>query len=214
MAENSEVPAKPQALYRLERQLAFIVEIDKLKQVLRHTSLLDGSRRENDAEHCWHLALMAVVLAEHAVGDIDLLRVLKMLLIHDLVEIDAGDALLYDEADVAARARCEQQAADRIFSMLPEDQAHALRALWNEFEARKTADAKFARALDRLQPLLQNHSNHGGTWRQFGISADQVLAKHGTISDGSPLLWDLAMSLIEDSLRRGYLAASPAESRP
>ncbi len=214
MTDTRSPLAGPQALARLERQLSFIIEIDKLKQVLRHTSLLDGSRRENDAEHCWHLSLMAVVLMEHAAGEIDLLRVLKMLLIHDVVEIDAGDALLYDETDAAARATRERQAADRIFSMLPEDQAHALRALWNEFETRETADAKFARALDRLQPLLQNHSNHGGTWLQFGISANQVLAKHGTISDGSPLLWDLAMSVIEDSLRRGYLAASPAESRP
>ncbi|HEX7969946.1 MAG TPA: HD domain-containing protein [Stellaceae bacterium] len=214
MAETHGLPAGPRALSRLERQLSFITEIDKLKQVLRHTSLLDGSRRENDAEHCWHLSLMAVVLMEHAAGEIDIRRVLTMLLIHDIVEIDTGDALLYDETDATARAACERQAAERIFGMLPPDQAHALRALWNEFEARESADAKFARALDRLQPLLQNHRNEGGTWRQFGITAEQVLARKNIIADGSPVLCDLAMRLIEDSVRRGYLAASPTESTP
>ncbi len=214
MTDTRSPLAGPQALARLERQLSFIIEIDKLKQVLRHTSLLDGSRRENDAEHCWHLSLMAVVLIEHAAGEIDLLRVLKMLLIHDVVEIDAGDALLYDVTDAAARAARERQAADRIFSMLPEDQAQTLRALWNEFEARETADAKFARALDRLQPLLQNHHNEGGTWRQLGITVDQILAKNHIIADGSPVLCEIATGLIADSLRRGYLAASATEATP
>jgi putative hydrolases of HD superfamily len=200
------VSAAPGALSRLERQIAFIVELDKLKQVLRQTRLMDGSRRENDAEHCWHVALMAVVLAEHGAG-IDVLRVLKMLLIHDVVEIDAGDTFLYAAVDAAAVAQRETRAAERIFGLLPPDQAGELRALWEEFEARRSAEAKFARALDRLEPLLQNHRNGGGTWREHGVTVEQVLAKKHILADGSAALWAFAVELIDDSLARGYLRA-------
>jgi putative hydrolases of HD superfamily len=201
------VSAAPGALSRLERQIAFIVELDKLKQVLRQTRLMDGSRRENDAEHCWHVALMAVVLAEHAGAGIDVLRVLKMLLIHDVVEIDAGDTFLYAAVDAAAVAERETRAAERIFGLLPPDQAGELRALWEEFEARRSAEAKFARALDRLEPLLQNHRNGGGTWREHGVTVEQVLAKKHIVADGSAALWAFAVELIDDSLARGYLRA-------
>jgi putative hydrolase of HD superfamily len=205
------VSAAPGALSRLERQIAFIVELDKLKQVLRQTRLMDGSRRENDAEHCWHVALMAVVLAEHAGAGIDVLRVLKMLLIHDVVEIDAGDTFLYAAVDAAAVAERETRAAERIFGLLPPDQAGELRALWEEFEARRSAEAKFARALDRLEPLLQNHRNGGGTWREHGVTVEQVLAKKHIVADGSAALWAFAVELIDDSLARGYLRAGDRE---
>lgn len=139
---------------RLRRQLDFILEIDKAKAVLRRSRLLDGSRRENDAEHAWHLAVMALVLAEYANEPIDLSRVVKMLLVHDIVEIDAGDTFIYDDSDPAAKAERERQAAHRIFGLLPADQQQELLALWEEFEARRTADARFAAALDRLQPQI------------------------------------------------------------
>ena len=212
MTENEDLPFESRALSRLERQLSFITEVDTLKLVLRQTSLLDGSRRENDAEHSWHLSLMALVLVEYAAAEIDLLRVLTMLLIHDVVEVDTGDTLIYDESNAVARVSSERRAAERIFGMLPPDQAHELRRLWDEFEARESNDAKFARALDRLQPLLQNHRNRGGTWRQFGITAEQILDKNSIIGDGAPLLRDLAVNLIKDSRRRGYLAPSATES--
>jgi len=199
------------ALSRLEQQIAFIVEIDKLKLVLRQTRLMDGSRRENDAEHCWHVALMAVVLAEHAGAHIDVPRVLKMLLIHDLVEIDAGDTFLYAAVDPAAIAARETRAAERIFGLLPPDQADELRVLWEEFEARDTAEAKFARALDRLEPLLQNHRNGGGTWVEHRITVEQVLAKKHLVADGSAALWAFAVALIDDSLSRGYLRTAARE---
>jgi putative hydrolase of HD superfamily len=205
------VSAAPGALSRLERQIAFVIELDKLKQVLRQTRLMDGSRRENDAEHCWHVALMAVVLAEHAGAGIDVLRVLKMLLIHDVVEIDAGDTFLYAAVDAAAVAARETRAAERIFGLLPPDQAGELRALWEEFEARRSAEAKFARALDRLEPLLQNHRNGGGTWREHGVTVEQVLAKKHIVADGSAALWAFAVELIDDSLARGYLRAGDRE---
>lgn len=202
------VERSPLALTRLERQLAFVIEIDKLKAILRQTRLMDGTRRENDAEHCWHLAMMALVLSEHAAPGVDLARVLKMLLIHDIVEIDAGDTFIYATGDAAAsQAEREARAGDRLFGLLPPDQGVELRSLWEEFEARASAEARFARALDRLQPLLQNHRNGGGTWREFGIRADQVLAKKHIIAEGAPALWALARTLIADSVERGYLAA-------
>jgi putative hydrolases of HD superfamily len=204
------MPATPERT-RLERQMAFITEIDRLKQVLRQTRLMDGTRRENDAEHSWHLAVMALVLREHSAAPIDPLRVVKMLLIHDIVEIDAGDTFVY-AAPSAQQAERERRAAERIFGILPADQALELRQLWEEFEARESADARFARALDRLQPLLHNHRNGGGTWRQYAITADKVMAKKSLIAEGSPLLWEFALALIEESVERGYLAPAAATS--
>jgi len=193
--------------HRLEKQIQFILEIDKLKRVLRNTYLLDGSRKENDAEHSWHTAVMAVLLCEHAVGtDIDLLRVLKMLLIHDLVEIDAGDTFRYDDEGNKSKARREQAAADRIFNILPPDQAGEIRELWDEFEARETPEAKFAAVIDRFQPNLHNYHTQGRTWHEHGITVDQVLAKNKHMAEGSEALWRYAKTMILDAVEKGYLA--------
>jgi putative hydrolase of HD superfamily len=154
---------------RLETQLAFILETEKLKQVFRQTLLLGDRRPENDAEHSWHLSLMAVLLVEHASAMVDLLKVLKMLLIHDVVEIDAGDTFAYDEVANLDKEEREQKAADRLFGLLPTDQAGAMRALWDEFELRQSPEARYAAALDRLQPLLLNFHGEGAAWRRHGV---------------------------------------------
>ena len=180
---------------------------DKLKQVLRQTWHLDESRRENDAEHSWHLAVMAMLLLEHAKEPgLDLLRVLKMVLVHDIVEIDAGDTFAYDEVGALDKDEREQAAARRIFNILPEDQAAELRALWDEFEARQTAEARYAAALDRLQPLLHNYHTRGKAWRQHGVTSAQVLARNCHVAEGSPALWEFAEGLIRDAVAKGYLA--------
>ena len=196
---------------RLARQLAFIAEIDRLKHVLRQTRLMDGSRRENDAEHSWHLAMMALVLAEHAPPGTDMARVVAMLLVHDLVEIDAGDTFLFDAAAVLDQAEREARAADRIFALLPHDQAQDMRALWEEFEARATAEARFARALDRLQPQMHNHQTDGGTWRRAAVTPEAARARSvAVIADGAPRLARFAESLVADGERRGYFDPSSA----
>ena len=192
-------------LDRLSRQLDFIIEVDELKHVLRQTLLIQDRRQENDAEHSWHLALMAVLLAEHAAVEIDLPRVVKMVLIHDLVEIDAGDTFAYDEEAHADKEDRERAAADRIFSLLASDQATELRALWDEFEARETGDSRFAAALDRLQPLLLNYHAGGDTWRQHDVRRDQVVARNRHIEDGSPALWAYASDLIDRAVAEGKL---------
>jgi putative hydrolase of HD superfamily len=191
----------------LDSQIRFVLEADRLKTITRQTIITGGSRRENTAEHSWHLALMALVLAEHAPPGTDLSRVGAMLLLHDLVEIDAGDLFLY--ADAAAQARqatAERAAADRIFAILPEPQAGELRALWEEFEERRTPEARFARALDRLQPMLLNLQTNGGTWREHGVTLDQVLPKLDLIEDGSPSLGGYARTMIAIAVERGILA--------
>jgi putative hydrolase of HD superfamily len=190
---------------RLNRQLGFLIEIDKLKQVMRQSPLVDGSRKENDAEHSWHLAVMAMVLAEHADEPVDICRVMMMLVIHDIVEIDAGDTFAYDDHGRKDQEERERQAADRLFALLPDDQAGDFRALWDEFEEDNTADARFARALDRLQPMTLNYLNKGGTWRQNGVTADKVLARNRPIEDGSAHLWRHAKGWIDDALEKGYL---------
>ncbi|MBN9025492.1 MAG: HD domain-containing protein [Rhizobiales bacterium] len=190
---------------RLRPQFLFILEVEALKQVLRRTPLLDGSRRENDAEHSWQLALMAMVLAEHADEAVDLPRVLKMLLIHDIVEIDAGDTFIYDAAALTDQEAREKIAADRIFGLLPADQAEELRALWDEFEARETAEARFARAIDRLQPLLHNFFTGGGTWHTPGVTSVDVTARKSPIGASSASLWEAAQAIIAEGVARGYL---------
>lgn len=190
---------------RLSRQINFILEVDKAKRILRQTLLLDKSRRENDAEHSWHLAVMAVLLQEHAEEKVDITQVVKMLLVHDIVEIDAGDTFAYDKEGHLDKREREQQAADRIFSLLPEDQAADLRSLWEEFEARETPEAKFAASLDRLQPILHNFYTQGATWREHGISAAQVVDFNHHMKNGSRTLWDHTKGLIKDAVRRGYL---------
>ncbi|HEY4849192.1 MAG TPA: HD domain-containing protein [Streptosporangiaceae bacterium] len=194
----------------LDSQLRFLLEADKLKTVFRQSTLIDASRKENSAEHSWHLALMALVLRDHSPPGTDLSRVIAMLLLHDLVEIDAGDLFLYAGAQAQARQEvAEHAAADRIFALLPPPQAEAFRALWDEFEERRTQEAKFARALDRLQPMLANYQTGGGTWLAHGVTADQVLLRVALIEDGSATLGEYARDLIDRSVARGFLAPGP-----
>lgn len=189
--------------------MAFVTEVGKLKSVLRQTMLAGIGRPENSAEHSWHLAMMAMALADHAPAGTDMTRVLRMVLVHDIVEIDAGDLFLY--ADASAHARqdvAERAAADRIFAILPADQAAVMRELWDEFTERRSAEAKFARALDRLQPMLENFAVGGGTWKRFGVTADQVLTKVELIEDGSPTLGAFARNLVSRAVAMGILAAA------
>lgn len=192
---------------RLHTQIGFLLEIDKLKQVFRQTYLLDETRKENDAEHSWHFAMFAVLLAEYANEKIDLLKVVKMGLIHDLVEIDAGDTFLYDEAGNADKAEREEKAAARIFGLLPPDVGAELRALWVEFEAKETAEAKFAGSLDRLQPFLHNVYTDGRSWHEHGITAAQIRERNSEIEQGSQALWDYALSLLDDAIAKGHIEA-------
>ncbi|MCF2517580.1 HD family hydrolase [Dyadobacter sp. CY351] len=189
----------------LLKQIEFIKEVDKLKYILRKTKLFNSDRNENDAEHSWHLSLMAIILAGHANSDIDLLRVVKMLLIHDIVEIDAGDTFIYDAQKNHTNTDEERLAANRIFGLLPEEQATELIAIWEEFEEGQTHEAKFARAMDRLEPLLQNTSNNGGTWAEFGVSYEKVYAKKQVIQQGSESIWQYAEQLINESVEKGIL---------
>ena len=189
---------------RLEQQIAFILEVDKLKSVLRRSYLLNEDRHENSAEHSWHLSVMALILAEHADAEIDQLRVLKMLLVHDIVEIDSGDTYIYDQAGNDTKAAREQEAAARIFGLLPPDQSAELQALWQEFEARETPEAKFAAALDRLMPLLHNYHTEGRSWREHGITQEQVLRLNRHIEDGSEALWKYAEALIRRAAAAGF----------
>lgn len=191
---------------RLRRQIEFVLECDRAKRVLRRNPLSDGSRRENDAEHSWHLAVMAIVLAEHAADPVDVGRVVRMLLIHDLVEIDAGDTFVYDDEAHVDKEEREAAAADRIFGLLPSDQGERFRALWEEFEARETPEARFAAAVDRLSPLLLNRASGGGAWREHGITADRVRELNSRIGESAPDLWDYARGLIEGAVEAGILA--------
>ncbi|MER3491821.1 MAG: phosphohydrolase [Mastigocladus sp. ERB_26_2] len=192
---------------RLTQQIQFIIEIDKLKQILRQTLLTDGSHQENSAEHSWHIAVMAVVLAEYAPAGTDILRAIKMLLIHDLVEIDAGDTFCYDVQGNLSKAEKEAEAARRLFGLLPVDQERELRSLWEEFELQQTPTAHFAAALDRIQPLLHNQQTQGGTWRIHGISREQVMRRVAPVEVGAPELWLFVEQLIDDCVAAGYLQA-------
>lgn len=190
---------------RLQKQLDFLLEIDRLKEVLRQSYICHGLRKENSSEHSWHLAVMALVLAEHAPAGIDITSVVKMALVHDLVEIDAGDTFCYDDAGHLDKAGRETAAADRIFSLLPPDQGRELRSLWEQFEARETPEARFAAALDRLMPLLHNYHSRGKTWQEHGVCAARVLDRNRHIAEGSPELWEFAQSLIQDAVKKGFL---------
>jgi putative hydrolase of HD superfamily len=183
---------------RLSHQLAFIVELDKLKQVLRRTSLVGESRAENSAEHSWHLGVMAAVLAEHAPCPVDMERTVAMLLVHDVVEIDAGDTFAFDTAANADKEARERRAADRLFGMLPADQSVLVRALWDEFEEGKTPEARFANALDRFHALLQNVHNGGGTWRRHGITRARILERMDPIREGAPGLWPYVLRVVAE----------------
>lgn len=190
---------------QLLQQIEFIKEIDKLKYIQRRTKLLNSNRRENDAEHSWHLAMMALILAEHANESIDILKVVKMVLIHDLVEIDAGDTFIYDTNKDHCNTNEELLAAQRIFNILPEKQAKHYIALWLEFEKGHTNEAKFARTMDKLEPLLQNFSNNGGTWREYDVPFEKVYNKKKVMADGSQPIWNYAESLLNEAVSLGIL---------
>jgi len=193
---------------RLRRQIDFILEIDRLKSVLRRTVLTDGSRAENTAEHSWHIAVMVLVLAEWANEPVDVTKVVKMLLLHDIVEVDAGDTFCYDEAANLDKAEREQKAADRIFGLLPAEQASEFRVLWEEFELRESAAARFANALDRLQPMLHNYMTEGHSWRIHGVRRTQVEQRNRVIEEGSEELWTLAEAFLNDAESNGWFGGS------
>jgi putative hydrolase of HD superfamily len=196
---------------RLARQIEFIVECDKLKEIFRQTHVTQSRRAENDAEHSWHLCLCVIVLAEHSnQPKLDLLRVLKMVILHDLVEIDAGDTFAYDTAAMADQHEREAIAADRIFGLLPADQAREFRAVWDEFEAKETPEAKFATALDRFQPMLLNCRTEGGAWHKHGITHDRVVARNQHIRQGSVELWTYVDAMLKDAVAVGHLAPAPS----
>jgi putative hydrolase of HD superfamily len=190
---------------RVGEQLEFLLEADRLKGVDRQSLLADGSRMENTAEHSWHIALFALVLAEHAREAVDTGRVVAMLVVHDVVEIDAGDTPAYDVAGLATKVDRERAAADRLFGLLPPDQGTALRSLWEEFESCETADARFANAMDRLAPFLLNRATSGRMWQRHGVRAEQVRARNRMVGAAAPALGEVVRALIDDAVARGWL---------
>ncbi len=189
----------------LQKQVAFLKEIDKLKYIQRKTRLFNSDRHDNDAEHSWHLAMMTLVLAEHSDKPVDVLKVLKMVLIHDIVEIDAGDTFIYNSTKNHTNTEEELCAAKRIFGLLPAEQAEEFIAIWQEFEEGLTDEAKFAKSMDRFEPLLQNTSNNGGTWAEFDVPYQKVYDKKKEIGKGSTTLWNYAENLINESVEKGIL---------
>jgi putative hydrolase of HD superfamily len=188
-----------------EKQINFILELDKIKHIGRQTYIADGSRKENDAEHSWHLALMAFVLADYANEPIDVCRTMKMVLLHDVIEIDAGDTYAYDEEGNKSKRMRELRAADRIFGLLPEAQQWEYRGLWDEFEAMETPEAKFANMLDKVQPLLLNDASGGISWEEHGVHKSQVLKRNARTHEGSEQIWAYAKDLIERNTQAGHL---------
>ncbi len=193
---------------RLASQFRFLLEIDQLKQVIRGSQIADASRKENTAEHSWHIATFATVLSEWAVGEISVSRVVQMLLIHDIVEIDAGDTPLFAQGSEAVHMEVERAAATRIFGLLPTDQAKYFHDLWEEFEVADTVDARFAKAIDRLQPILLNHVVGGGTWTDYDVDESRERSMTERIADGSPALWSAAESVFADAVANGWLKPS------
>lgn len=192
---------------RLEKQISFIVEIDKVKNIFRQTLLADGNRKENDAEHSWHIALMAILLKEYAEEEVDVLKVMTMVLLHDLVEIDAGDTYAYDTVAAASKREREVKAADRIFGMLPEDQGGYFRALWDEFEAYETADAKYAHLLDNFQPLLLNDASGGISWREHEVKKSQIYKRNERIEETSKVVWGKMQEVVKKNIALGNVRA-------
>lgn len=190
---------------RLENQLQFILEIDKLKEVYRRSYLVNSRRRENSSEHSWHVAVIAMLMAEYGNEQTNLFRVLCMLLVHDLVEIDAGDTYCYDEQSTLDKFEREKEAAERLFGLLPTDQSQWLRNLWKEFEAGETPEAKFANAIDRFMPLLHNFFTKGKSWLEHGVTEDQVQKRMAKAKQGSKTLWQYSQKIIEEAVERGYL---------
>jgi putative hydrolase of HD superfamily len=194
---------------RLRQQMGFIAEADKLKNIFRRSYISDRSRRENDAEHSWHLCLMTLLLLEHSnFENIDALKVLKMVIVHDIVEIDAGDTYIYDNAAKADQAIRERRAAERLFGMLPSDQEAEFHSLWSEFELGESSESRFAKAIDRLHPMMLNYLAQGKTWNENSVSEPQVRAINSKIADGSDALWQYADELIRESVDKGWLPRS------
>lgn len=190
---------------RLKKQMDFILEVDKVKNIMRQTYLADGKRKENDAEHSWHLAMMAVLLKEYANEEVDLAKVIPMVLVHDLVEIDAGDTYAYDEVGAVTKAEREQKAADRVFGLLPEDQGEWLRGLWEEFEAYETPEAKFAHMLDNSQPLFLNDASDGKSWTEHQVKKSQIYKRNQHTGEGSEKIWEYMQELVEKHIRLGHV---------
>jgi len=191
---------------RLMKQIQFIVEIDKMKKIFRQNVVIGTTRNENDAEHSWHLAIMAILLSEYSIEkNIDILKVVKMAIVHDLVEIDAGDTFCYDEKGYEDKSEREQKAAKRLFNILPDDQAHEIWNLWREFEELNTPEARFAACLDRMQPLILNYNTNGHTWQKPGVTSEKVLKRNSLLEENAPELWEYAKEIIEASIREGYL---------
>ena len=191
---------------RFEKQLGFLVEVDKMKSVLRQTLLADKSRQENDAEHSWHFALMAMILYEYADRTkVDLARVLKMALVHDLIEIYAGDTFAYDDIGNESKEEREALAAKKLFSMLPQDQCCETRSLWLEFDQMETMDAKYAAAIDRLQPFINNYMTEGYTWKLGNVTSDKVHKRMDMVRIATPDLWPFVIKVIDESIDKGYL---------
>lgn len=200
---------------RLEKQFQFCLEIDKEKMIGRQTYLSDGKRKENDAEHAWHMAVMALLLSEYANEEIDVLKTISMILIHDVVEIDAGDTYAYDEQAKASQEERETRAAERIFGLLPEDQKKKFRALWDEFEAKETREAKFARTLDNIQPLMLNHATDGKSWVEHQVLLSKVLQRNEITPQGSQTLWDYVReTMIAPSAAAGRLIDDSKDGAP
>ena len=198
---------------RFEKQLRFLKEIDGMKNVLRQTMLVDYSRRENDAEHSWHFAVTAMILAEYGDKEVDLFRVLKMALVHDLVEVYAGDTFAYDVKGNEDKEEREQAAADQIFGLLPEEQGQELRSLWEEFDAMETRDALYAACIDRLQPFINNYFTQGHTWRRGNVKPEQVYKRMEPVKYGAPELWKFVEFVIEDSMKKGYFLCAEEEEQ-
>ena len=209
MSENKEFDPKTSLPVdineRLKKQLEFSLEIDKEKNIFRQTHLSGHGRNENDAEHAWHMAIMAFLLKEYANEEVDMSKVMLMCLIHGVVEIDAGDTYAYDEVNLKTQKEREDKAKERIFSMLPDDQKDILISLFDEFEEGKTPEAKFAKAMDNLQPLLLNNSNNGGDWRMHGVNKTQVYGRQGKTAEGSEILFNLTDTLIKENIRKGNI---------
>lgn len=210
LTEQNPLPAGLDA--RIAAQLTFLIEVDRLKTVLRQSPLAAAPRRENDAEHSWHLALMVILLAEHADEPIDVGHTIALVVVHDLVEIYAGDTPLYDEVGARTQEARERAAADRLFGLLPDDQARHLRALWDEFEARETPESRFAKAMDRFEPLLLNWMARGGTWQTPGVTAATVRDRKSSVRVASSTLGQVAAVFLDEGERRGWVR--PADGTP
>ncbi|MBR5113032.1 MAG: HD domain-containing protein [Clostridia bacterium] len=190
---------------RLKKQIEFLVEIDKMKNIFRRTVLIDGSRRENDAEHSWHFAMLALILNEYCSEDIDVSHVIKIAICHDLVEIYAGDTFAYDSEGHKDKEKREKEAADKLFSILPDDEGKEIKELWLEFENKETPESRFANVCDRFQPLVHNYLTNGHTWKEGDVHAPQVLERMSVIKDSAPEIWNAVIGIVEESVKRGIL---------